>query len=289
MSLKKVFEIYKLKKELPTEKDIQEVFENLKPENFSKSFHRNHLQGKLIIPYTVKEGDIIRLFPSVDALDMNFLVWGVFPEEDLVRLMLLSEFIEFATLKDVKINLEDKEYIVQTDIFIDMPYQTLHKAFEGKYLFKESQISKEVLKKIDRVFYGEIKGDGTIITPTKALFKKEEAKRVAVLINEYIEKLESYFENLKILEKEPLAASSKERFTLIKHDFLAIYDPEKEILLVKPIKEDVVYREGRIVLNVENKEVVLYEGLIYEQIPLPLPKRLYKWDVLEKGLKLEVY
>jgi len=292
MRLKEIFEIYKLKKELPTEEELTEIFEDLKPEPISKPLEMSEVKNKLTIPFNVKEGDIIQIFPSVDGLDMYLLVWNVSEEEDIVRLMLISEFTEFATPKDVKITIDGREYIVQTDIFADFPYKNLRTAL-GRLIFKLGQISEEVLQRVDKVFYGEENGDGTFITPTKALFKREEAERLSILVSEYIQRQEKYYENLEYfkltLEEKPrLAASEKERYTILKELFYAKYDREKEILVIKPVK-NLVYSIGKVILKVDGKELILYEGVIYERIPLPLPKELYNWEILEKGLKLEVY
>ncbi len=294
MGLKKIFEIYKLKKELPTKEDIEEIFKNLEPEPVSKYLEVSKMGNKLTIPYNIKEGDIIQVFPSVDGLDLYLLVWNISEEEDTVRLMLISEFTEFATSKDVKITIDGQEYIVQTDIFVDFPYENLRTALGKRLLFKVGEISKTQMQKIDKVFYGEEKGDGTFITPTKALFKKAEAGRLATLVAEYIQKQEKYYENLEhiklVLKRQPaLAASEKERYTIFKNLFYARYDKEREILVIKPIKKNVVYRVGKILLKINGKELILYEGIIYEKISLPLPKEFYSWEILERGLKLEVY
>jgi len=292
MGLKEIFENYKLKKELPTERELAEIFEDLESEEISRSFELPKFKKGLTIPFRIKEGDIIQIFPSVDGLDMLFLVWSISEEENLIRLMLLSEFTEFATHRDVKITLDGQEYIVQTDIFADFPYKDL-KTKLGRLIFKVGQISEEELQKVDKVFYGEEKGDGGFITPTKGLFKKEEAKRVAILVSEYLQRLESYnkaVEQLgKILENRPaLAASEKERYILVKDEFSAKYDEKEEILIIKP-SEDLVYSMGKVILKVDSEELILYEGVLFKKIPLFLPKKLYSWDILNEGLKLEVY
>ena len=293
MGLKEIFEIYKLKKELPTEEELKEIFEDLKPEEVSKIVELPKRETKLIIPLRVKEGDIIQIFPSVDGLDMYFLVWNISEEDNLVRLMLLSEFTEFATPKDVKITLDGLEYIVQTDIFADFPYENLRTAL-GRLIFKVEHLSDKDLQKVDKVFYGEEKGDGAFITPTKALFKKEEAKRVATLVSEYIQRQEKYYESLETIsgfikeKKQRLAASEKERYTLVKENFSAKYDKEKEALIIYP-QEELTYSIGKVLLKVNGKEFLLYEGVIYEEIPLEFPVNLYNWEILNKGLTLEVY
>jgi hypothetical protein len=292
MGLKKILEIYRAKKQLPTEEEIKEIFENIEPEPVTKNLEIPRVERGLTIPYRVKEGDIIQIFPSVDGLDMYFLVWGVFPEENLVRLMLLSEFTEFATPKDVIVNLNGEKYMVQTDLFIDLPYEGLGPSI-GRLIFKVGEISEGELQRVSRVFFGEEKGDGKMVTPTKGVFKKEEAQRLARIMREYIQKQEEYVENLEklktYLEKQPkLAASEKERNTFVKDNFYAKYDREKGLLILKP-KEDLVYSIGKVTIDVEGEEIPLYEGVIYETLLLPLPEELYNWEVLVKGLKLEVY
>ncbi len=294
MGLKEIFEIYQLKRALPTKQDIEEIFKNLEPEPVSKYLEIPKMGNKLTIPYNIRERDIIQLFPSVDGLDLYLLVWNISEEEDTVRLMLISEFIEFATSKDVKITIDERKYIVQTDIFVDFPYENLRTALGKRFLFKVGEISETHMQKIDKVFYGEEEGDGTFITPTKALFKKAEAERLAILVNEYIQKQEKYYETLEHIKlvlkrKTVLAASEKERYTIFKNLFYAKYDKEREILVIKPIKKDIIYRVGKILLKVDGKELILYEGIIFEEISLPFPKELYNWEILEKGLKLEVY
>lgn len=207
--------------------------------------------------------------------------------------MLLSEFTEFATPKDVKITVNDKEYIVQTDIFADFPYKNLKTAL-GRLIFKVGQISEETLQRVDKVFYGEQKGDGTFITPTKSQFKREEAKRVAALVSEYIQRQEKYYESLESIRnlvkerKQRLAASEKERYTLLKDNFYAKYDKEKGILKIYP-DETLLYSIGKVILKLNGKELLLYEGVIYEEIPLEFPAEIYSWEILDKGLTLEVY
>jgi molybdopterin converting factor small subunit len=292
MGLKKILEIYRAKKQVPSEQEIKEIFENVEPEPVTKNLAIPQVETSLTVPYRVKEGDIIQIFPSVDGLDMYFLVWGVFPEENLVRLMLLSEFTEFATPKDVIVNLKGEDYMVQTDLFIALPYEGLGPSI-GRLVFKVGEISEGELQRISEVFFGEAKGDGKMVTPTKGLFKKEEAQRLAQLMKEYIQKQEEYVENLEKLKahlkKQPaLAASEKERNTFVKDNFYAKYDRERGLLIITP-KKDLVYSIGKVTLNVEGEEIPLYEGVIYENLLLPLPEELYNWEVLAKGLKLEVY
>jgi len=160
--LRKIFEIYKQKKQL-----------------------NEKINAEIITNVTLEEGDIVQIFPSVDGLEMLFLVWNTSEEENLARLMLLSEFTEFATPKDVIVTLDGQNYIVQTDIFLDVPKINPEK-FLKRNIFKIGKLPKSELEKIDKVFYGETTGDGKFTTPTKGRFKRSEARRVVKLLSEIL-------------------------------------------------------------------------------------------------------
>jgi len=291
MKLIELYELYKLKKAVPTEQEINEIFKDLTAEDLKKpvvEFPQN--PPLATIPIELKEGDVIEIFPSVDGLEMYFLVWGVFSEENTIRFMLLSEFIEFATPKDVIVDLNGNKYIVQTDIFIDLPSK--FQAILNRKIFKIGKLSKEDLQKIDKVFFGETKGDGKFTTPTKGLFKREEAERAAKLVAEYIDDLERRAEKYSLLKeligrKEKWAASEKERYTFTTRDFYAKYDSSEEILTIVPAEKN-RWKIGKIFIQIGEKDIILYEGILSERIPIYLPKEAYDWEVLFKGLKLEV-
>ena len=295
MKLIELYELYKLKKAVPTEEEINEIFKDLTAEDLKKPVVELPQNPPLAtIPIELKEGDVIEIFPSVDGLEMYFLVWGVFSEENTIRLMLLSEFIEFATPKDVIVDLNGNKYIVQTDIFIDLPYESVSKlqAILNRKIFKIGRLSEEDLQKIDKVFFGETKGDGKFTTPTKGLFKREEAERAVKLVAEYIDNLEKIAQKYSLLKefkerKEKWAASERERYTLTTEDFYAKYDSSEEILIIVPAEKN-RWKIGKIFIQIGEKDITLYEGVLFERIPIYLPKEAYDWEILLKGLKLEV-
>ena len=182
--LKKIFEVYKRIIEIPTQNEIDEIFNNIKPEEIKdENIEIPKVKSKNNDTET-KDGDIIQIYPSVDGLDMEFVVIKL--ADDIIRLVLFSKFIEFATPKDVIAQINGEEYMIQTDLYIDIYDSGIEKAL-GRKVIKIGRIDERILDRIIRVMNDEEKGDGTMTTPTKGRFKMEEAKRLAKLMRDYIE------------------------------------------------------------------------------------------------------
>ena len=127
-------------------------------------------------PLKVEEGNLVELFPSPDGLEMVFLVFRK-PKNGLVELLPLSGFWELATPDDVIVKVEGKNYIVQTDLGIDVPEEVFKEGITGRVFLPAGKLTPEEMEEVKKVHEGKKRGAGRMWGGPKGEFKKLEAKR----------------------------------------------------------------------------------------------------------------
>jgi len=83
---------------------------------------------------------------------------------------------------------------------------------------------------------------------------------------------------LKAHEKQPIHGKGK--------NLEFFYDKERELLSIFP-KEEFIGKNGRVVFEFKEKRITLYEGIIKEEIKIPLKSEAYDYKLFTEGLKLE--
>ena len=144
----------------------------------SKTEYGKYKEIKKIEKKTIEKperGVVFELVPSLDAQEMRFVILD--KNKDFITILPLSRWIEFATPKDVVVEIEGENYIVETDIPLDIPTEGFNTYFADSNLFEITQLNKETLEKIERVYRGTEGGDGKLLTREKEEFKKLEVKR----------------------------------------------------------------------------------------------------------------
>jgi len=121
-------------------------------------------------------GDIIEIFPSIDGIELLFLIFRKY-KNGMIELLPVSRFWEFATQDDVLISIGDDYYIVQTDLSFEVPEETFSEAFGNRYIFKVHTLNNDLLKEINLVKDGKKKGAGNMKGGVKGEFKNLEAQR----------------------------------------------------------------------------------------------------------------
>ncbi len=299
--LKEELKAYQLKRELPTEDELKEIFEDLENLEGETEFKITAPREEGVKPLEAppREGEVLELFPSIDGLDSLFLVLAVDEETDTIRVVPLSEFVLLGGPKDAKIRVKfpwgEEERIAQTDLHLDFPLSRFVKqSFEHRRWFKVGEVSKEDWQKALKIHLSDEIAN-PLLTPEKKAFKDSEAERMAVIFSEHVRTLEN-LENftlalLEALSEQPaLAAATAEETLFLTDDgnLLVQYDPESETLTLKPAKGELVGKRVKITLEVDGEKRVLYEGAMLEEFTLPLPKNRYDANLLKRTLKVEV-
>jgi len=289
--LKEELALYKLKKApIP-----EELFRDISlPEEVPSGKVFDLPSFKELLPLTEdpREGQVLELFPPMDGLDLRFLVFSVDEENDLVRVIPLSEFVLLGGPEDVPVKVSypwgEEKAIAQTDLWLELPFSTFARSFEGREWLKAGNISEEDLWRIRRK-----EGGNPLLTPEKKEFKESEAKRMAELFKEHVSTLEALQELtqqlLEFLEPVPaMAASSPEETVFVNEEGTLFfeYDPKKELLKIKPVKEELTHRRVKLVFGEGREEKVLYEGPLSPYVAIPIPSNRYNPQLLKKGLKV---
>jgi len=234
-------------------------------------------------------GDLLELIPSIDGLPLRFVVTKVNKELDLVRVVPLSEFVLLGGPKDVPVKASfvwgEEEVIAETDLWLEFPFSNFLRAFSDKYWVLIGWLDEKELEKVKH-------GIGRkYLTPEKRKFKDSEAQRMAELFKEHVrtvEELQEFTQKvLSLLEEQPaLAASAEEEKAFITDDgaLFVEYEPEKQLLTLKPLKDELKSRKVKLYFN----DKLLFEGVIWPQITLPLPRERYDAGALKSSLRVEV-
>ena len=287
--LKELLELYK--QSLKMEEDDTMEFTEVEVSKKEYEEYRKFLKKKETIEEPEK-GIVFELVPSLDGEEMIFLILNT--TEDFATILPLSKWWEFATERDVLVEIEGKQYIVQTDLPINIPSHHFYTWFDGT-LFRLTKLNKGALERIEKVYRGIEKGDGRLFTPEKEEFKTLEAKRYFPIwmgiinqseelaqLNEELLKLKKELSEkalLKAHEKKPIHGKGK--------NVEFFYDSKKEILAIFP-EEEFIGKEGRITLETKRRKITLYEGLIKREINIPLKADAYDYELFTEGLKLEL-
>ncbi|WP_457600211.1 hypothetical protein [Hydrogenivirga sp.] len=232
------------------------------------------------------EGDVIELI-SPDGGEMIFLVYEVNEEKGMTQFIPLSRWIEFATPADVLVKLNGKSYIAQTDLSLDLP---LSNPFRGRKAFIIGKLSQGDMEKIGRVIRGEEKGAGRMSGGVKREFKRLEAKRYLPLFLESIEEEERLQEleaELMSYKERFLAAAEQEQTWGDKDNLSWVYDTEEEVLNIV-LPEELAGREGKVILELGDKSLTLYEGTLEKEIRIPISREAYSYRALKEGLNLAI-
>ena len=138
-----------------------------------------------------EEGDVIEVFPSLDGLEMIFLVFRKY-ENGYVELLPMNKFWELGTPEDVLVNFEGERYIVQTDLGIDVPEENFSKRFGNRKVFLLGKLTPQQMKEIEDVYEGRKKGIGNMRGGPKGEFKTLESRRYFLLFARTIEEEEFF-------------------------------------------------------------------------------------------------
>ena len=242
--LKRLLELYR--ESLRMEQDESVEIDEVNEEEYEE--YREFLKKKKTIEEP-ERGIVFELVPSLDAQEMRFVILNV--GKDFTTIMPVSRWYEFATPKDVVVEIDGENYIVQTDIPLDIPTEGFNTWFNG-VLFEITKLNKETLEKIEKVYKGTLKGDGKLLTPEKEEFKTLEVKRYLPIwlgvINqsEELARLNEELINLKrkLLEEALLKAHEKQPIHGKGKNLEFFYDTEREILSIFP-EEEFTGKEGR--------------------------------------------
>lgn len=286
--LKKLLELYR--ESLRIEKDESLEINEVNEDGYEK--YREFLERKRRIEKP-ERGVVFELVPSLDAQEMRFVILD--KNKDFITILPLSRWIEFATPKDVVVEIEGENYIVETDIPLDIPTEGFNTYFADSNLFEITQLNKETLEKIERVYRGTEGGDGKLLTREKEEFKTLEAKRYfpiwlgVINQSEELARLNEELVNLKreLLEEALLKAHEKQLIHGKGKNLEFFYDTKREILSIFP-EEEFTGKEGRIILETRKKKIILYEGLIRKEIKILLKSEAYDYELFTGGLKLEL-
>ena len=286
--LKKLLELYR--ESLRIEKDESLEINEVNEDGYEK--YREFLERKRRIEKP-ERGVVFELVPSLDAQEMRFVILD--KNKDFTTILPLSRWIEFATPKDVVVEIEGENYIVETDIPLDIPTEGFNTYFADSNLFEITQLNKETLEKIEKVYRGTQKGDGKLLTREKEEFKKLEVKRYfpiwlgVINQSEELARLNEELVNLKreLLEEALLKAHEKKPIHGKGKNLEFFYNTKREILSIFP-EEEFTGKEGRIILETRKKKIILYEGLIRKEIKIPLKSEAYDYELFTGGLKLEL-
>jgi hypothetical protein len=315
MRLNELFQIYLLKREVWDNDDILTDLELSKssggkqepveiPQKVLELI--NQPTKEFPIEETPREGDVIEIVPSVDGLPLLFVVWDIDDELGDIRLVPLSEFYQFATDKDLLIelkpvkglprdeNIHGKVYMAQPTLYITVPQEKFAYWFGNRAVYKVGEVPKEVLKNLDLIYGGEIKGSGNMEGGIKEAFKKEEAKRYALLQQEIwaneIETIEINEALRQLMKELPVAkAADQMPYSGMGDGFLWEYDKKLQILFLIPMNKDLIGRTVRLVLELpDGKRIVLWEGILWDgRIPVIIDEENFRGDIFQRFLKLE--
>ena len=232
--------------------------------------------------YLPQEGDVVELLASPDGLEVLLLMFR--KREEFMEVVPVSRFWEFATPRDALIFLEGQPHIAQTDLSLDLPLAFLSRL----PLVKLSALSEKELEKVRRVYRGEERGAGRMSGGVKREFKREEAKRYRGLFEAWVREEETRRSLSDIfLEFRELTPAAGEESPWGRVEGVRwFYNEEEETLVLIP-REDLVGREGRIVLELEEGEVTLFSGRIPRRISLPLDREAYDYRLLERRLRVK--
>ncbi|QWK20600.1 MAG: hypothetical protein KNN13_04590 [Hydrogenobacter thermophilus] len=285
--LRLLLELYRLSLERP--KDVPDVDIKEREEIPQFSIPQKHLPEYEELTHP-EEGDVVELVPSPDWEEMVFLVYEINEEMGVVNLMPMSKWWEFATDKDVLVEVNGKKYIVQPGLSLDFPLLNFSQRFGDRRLFRIGKLEEKYMEKVKRVVRGEEKGDGRMSGGVKREFKRLEAQRYLPIFlhtlreEEELQELEHY---LLSYRQQVLAAAGQEQSWGDKEGISWVYDPEEEILTLV-ISEELVGKRGRITLEIEGKTLTLYEGVLRKEIKIPVSKDAYSYSALMEGLNLAV-
>ncbi len=285
--LEKVLEIYKKALGGEVEMDVEDTmdidvlpidFSNIKPKEIREISKESELS----------EGDIIEIFPSIDGLELYFLVYRIYTN-GFIELLPVSKFYELATPDDVLVYIDGNPFIVETDLGFEIPLENFPRRFGNRKVFKIGRLTPEELKEIEDVYEGRKKGAGGMYGGPKEEFKALESKRYFVLFantiieEEELAKLSLFFEKHK---EHALVAGEEEKTWGEKGGIKWFYDRESEKLILIPV-EELKGKRKRISLKIEGDEIVIFEGELPERINIPLSKGSYSYSVLMKALRVE--
>jgi len=311
MHLKDLFEIYLLKREVWEGEKLNKS-ENIPSENMGKKTQKLlEILNKPIEAFTTvevpNEGDVIEIVPSVDGLPLLFIVWDVDYELGEVRLVPLTEFYQFATDKDLLIELQPikglpknedihgKIWMAQPTLYVSVPLDRFVYWFDNRVVYKVGKVPREVLENLHLIYQGQVKGSGNMSGGIKEKFKREEAQRYAILQSEIWEaeiKTTELNESLsKLREELPIAlAADQMPYRGLGRGFIWEYDSERQILFVVPMDEEIIGRNARLVLELpKGKQVFLWEGILWKgRVPIPIDKDNFRGDIFQRFLKIEV-
>jgi len=236
-----------------------------------------------------QRGDVVEIVPPYDNLEMRFIILR--ETSGFFEVVPLSPFWEFATPKDVVIEVEGEPYIAQTDISFDVPLDNFTKRFGNRRLFKVGKVDEDILRRIELVCDGKEKGDGNMVGSIKGEFKKLEAQRWFALWTsqiaeeEALQELESLIMDLKEREAS-LAASEEETLYGSKEGIRWFYNERERTLVLLP-EEELLGKEKRIFLDFDGERFILFEGKLPPRIEIPIRKEAYSWRILNDSLGIE--
>ena len=238
------------------------------------------------------QGIVFELVPSLDSQEMLFLTFNV--GESFTTIFPLSKWWEFATPKDVLIEVDKTPYIVQTDMPIDIPTMHFTNWFSDRILLKIAKLNDEILRRVEKVYKGIERGDGRFAGGEKEEFKKLEAKRYIPLwlgIINQIEELAKLNEELihlkqKEIEISPFKAHEKQPVHGKGKNLEFFYNEKEELLYIYPQKE-FIGKKGKVILKIKNKKLMLYDGILKKEIKIPISSKAYDYRLFAGGLELE--
>ena len=179
--LQEILDIYK--EELKVEEDPLKI-----EEEKVKALDLPKEKGRGVEPLKdVKEGQVIEVFPSVDGLEMVFLVFKIY-KNGFVEILPISKFWEFATPDDALIKLNGEPYIVQTDLGFDVPKEDFAKRFSPRRVYLLGTLDEKQMEEVRAVYEGKKKGAGRMYGDVKEEFKRIEAKRYFMIFSSLLDK-----------------------------------------------------------------------------------------------------
>jgi hypothetical protein len=307
--LEELFELYKLMKEPLEDIPLEDIFvetnlEGKEKVNIPKEKIEKELNKDFKIPEKPEVGDVIEITPSIDGLPLLFVVWDINQDAGEVRLVPLSEFYQFATPDDVLVkilppneelkdlDLYRKVYIAQPKLFIWFPLSWFSQILPDRVVLKVGKIPLGKIQEIWEVYKGWRKGAGKIRGGIKKEFKKEEARRYgtlqAMVLKEMEEtqKINALLKELKAQRKLAKAAD-QETTSGWNENLMWRYYPEKGLLVIEP-RPDFVGRLGKIFLELEDKIIELWNGLLLPRITLPINPENFIGDIFKTNLRLQL-
>jgi len=218
-----------------------------------------------------------------------------------------------------------KVYIAQTDLFITVPFKLFDVAVPKEMtVLKIGKVSPRTVERIKRVLEGEEKGDGHMSGGIKERFKEEEAKRYSLIQSVLMREIEKFAEINKALKElnkgqsekiempspglgvmgltatpkgfldfissiARAMASTQEPIADIKRHFRWAYDKKEQLLKIKITDKNLIGKRGRILLKTGKgkKELVLYDGILKEEISIPIEREAFNGFEFQKGLDVQ--